>query len=50
MVILYAIHSVDLSSEVKPSNTIFKFKDMVTAVKLRQDGNLILCGEKSGKI
>lgn len=36
--------------DVKPMSSLFKFKDAVTAIKLRQDGNLILCGEKLGKI
>lgn len=35
---------------LKPTNTIFKFKDQVTSCLLRQDGNLLLTGEKSGKI
>lgn len=35
---------------LKPSTSIRKFDDLVTAVKLRQDGQLILCGDKLGKI
>lgn len=30
--------------------TIFKFKEQVTCAKLRQDGNLLLTGEQSGKV
>ena len=29
---------------------IFKFKDVATAVALRQDGNIVLCGEKTGRV
>jgi U3 small nucleolar RNA-associated protein 15 len=29
---------------------IFKFKDVATAVALRQDGNIVLTGEKTGRI
>ena len=36
--------------KLKPVSQLFKFKDAVNAIKLRQDGNLILAGEKSGKI
>ena len=42
--------SADAQEQMKPSGSIFKFKDMVTAVQLRQDGNLVLCGEKTGRI
>jgi hypothetical protein len=36
--------------KLKPSTSIFKFKDMATAVKFREDGNLLACGEKQGNI
>lgn len=35
---------------IKPVQRIFKFKDVATSVKLRQDGNLVLCGEKTGRV
>lgn len=35
---------------MKPVQKITKFKDIATAVKLRQDGNIVLCGEKTGRI
>ncbi|TNV80314.1 hypothetical protein FGO68_gene11371 [Halteria grandinella] len=40
----------DEENEVKPVQKIQKFKDIATAVQLRQDGNIVLCGEKTGKI
>lgn len=39
-----------LGDGVKPIQRIFKFKDIATAVKLRQDGNIALCGEKTGRV
>eukprot|EP00347_Sterkiella_histriomuscorum_P009274 403341835 len=36
--------------KLKPISTMFKFKDAVHSVKLRQDGNLLLAGENSGRI
>jgi hypothetical protein len=35
---------------IKPVQRIFKFKDVATSVALRGDGNLILCGEKTGRV
>lgn len=35
---------------LKPIQRIYKFKDVATAVQLRQDGNIVLCGEKTGRI
>ena len=40
----------ELSEGIKPVQRIFKFKDVATAVSLRQDGNIVLCGEKTGRI
>jgi WD40 repeat protein len=36
--------------EIKPVQRLQKFKDIATAVQLRQDGNIVLCGEKTGRI
>jgi len=30
--------------------TLSRFQDTTTSVKMRDDGNLVLCGEKSGRI
>lgn len=35
---------------LKPVQRITRFKDIVNAVKMRQDGNIVLCGEKTGRI
>ena len=35
---------------LKPVQRIFKFKDVATAVALRQDGNIVLAGEKTGRV
>jgi len=35
---------------IKPAQRIFKFKDTVTSVQMRQDGNIVLCGEKTGRV
>jgi hypothetical protein len=40
----------DIGDGIKPIQRIFKFKDIATAVKLRQDGNIVLCGEKTGRV
>ena len=40
----------EFSEGLKPIQRIFKFKDVVTSVALRQDGNIVLCGEKTGRI
>lgn len=36
--------------ELKPVQRLSKFKDVATAVQMRQDGNIALCGEKSGRV
>lgn len=35
---------------IKPIQRLFKFKDVTTAVQMRQDGNIALCGEKNGRV
>ncbi len=35
---------------LKPTSQLFKFNDPVSAVQFRQDGNLVLTGETSGRI
>lgn len=48
---LHMIIDEEADQEVmKPTQKINKFKDFVSAVKLRQDGNIVLCGEKTGRI
>ena len=46
---VYANESED-ADKMKPDQRIYKFKDLVTALKLRQDGNIIVTGEKAGKL
>lgn len=36
--------------DLRPIATIRKFDDLVTAVKLRKDGQIVLCGDKLGKV
>jgi WD40 repeat protein len=36
--------------KLTPSNQIFKFDDVATAVNFRSDGQLLLTGEASGKV
>lgn len=36
--------------QLKPSQQINKFDDVVTALQFRQDGNIIVAGEGTGKI
>ncbi len=36
--------------QLKPSHQINKFDDVVTALQFRQDGNIIVAGEGTGKI
>ena len=41
---------IDEPEKLKPSQTIFKFKDMTTAIQFREDGNILAVGEKQGNI
>ena len=36
--------------ELKPRKQLFKFDDTTTSIKFRQDGNLLLAGEKTGRV
>ena len=35
---------------MKPRHQLFKFDDTVTSIRFRQDGQLLLAGEKTGRI
>ena len=37
-------------TDLSPVTTISKLEDLVTAVKLRKDGQVVLCGDKLGKV
>lgn len=39
-----------MTPQLSPSQQIFKFNDVVSAVHFRSDGNLLLAGETSGRI
>lgn len=47
---LTAPPSQDEIDPLKPVQKIFKFKDVVTSVQMRQDGNIIVSGEKTGRL
>ena len=36
--------------ELKPRQQLFKFDDSTTSIQFRQDGNLLLAGEKTGRV
>lgn len=52
---LYKLSAPEISEDneidsIKPVQRIFKFQDVATALTLRADGNLLLCGEKTGRL
>jgi|TARA_B110001450_G_C17244798_1_gene328989 hypothetical protein len=38
------------ADQIEPLHTIRKFDDMVTSLKIREDGQVLLTGDKLGKI
>ena len=38
------------ADQIEPLHTIRKFDDMVTSLKIREDGEILLTGDKLGKI
>ena len=38
------------AEQIEPLHTIRKFDDMVTSLKIREDGQVLLTGDKLGKI
>ena len=42
--------SEETPDEIKPASQIFKFKDVISSVEFRPDGNLLLVGESSGRV
>ena len=40
----------DEEDAIKPRQQLFKFDDTTTSIQFRHDGNLLLAGEKSGRV
>jgi len=41
---------LEQNSDLKPIHTLRRFTEVVTAIKLREDGQILLAGDKLGKI